>query len=97
MEKYLLYINGEFRESSDGQTFDAVNPATEEVFAKISKATVKDAKDAVDAARKAFDSGIWSGLPGEERSRILKQIVDKINENAKKLTELEDNGFRFNA
>ena len=89
MENYLLYINGEFRDSEDKQTFDAVNPANGEVIAKISKATVKDADDAVNAARKAFDSGIWSNLPGEERSRIIKQVVDKINENAKKLTELE--------
>jgi aldehyde dehydrogenase (NAD+) len=89
MEKYLLYIHGEFRKSSDGQTFDAVNPATEEVFAKVSKATVEDAKDAIDAARKAFDSGVWSNLAREARSRIMKQIVDKINENAKRLTELE--------
>lgn len=89
MEKYLLYINGEFRESSDKKTFDAVNPATEEVFATISKATMEDTRVAIDAARKAFDSGVWSDLPKEERSRILKQIVDKINENAKRLTELE--------
>lgn len=89
MEKYLLYINGEFRESSDKQTFDAVNPATEEVIAKISKATIKDTQDAIEAARNTFDSGVWSDLPGEERSRIIKQIVDKINENAKRLTELE--------
>jgi aldehyde dehydrogenase (NAD+) len=89
MEKYLLYINGEFRESSDKQTYDAVNPATEEIIAEISKATLKDTHDAIDAARNAFDSGIWSDLPREERSRIIKQIVDKINENAIKLTELE--------
>ena len=89
MEKYLLYINGEFRESSDKQTFDAVNPATEEVIANISKATLQDTHDAINAARTAFDSGIWSDLSREERSRIIKQIVDKINENAKKLTELE--------
>lgn len=97
MEKYLLFINGEFKESSDGKTFDAVNPATEEVIAKISKATIQDARDAIDAARNAFDRGSWSGLPAEERSRIMKQIVDKINENAKKLTELEimDSGSTF--
>ncbi len=97
MEKYLLFINGEFQESSDGKTFDAVNPATEEVLAKVSRATVQDAKDAVDAARKAFDSGVWSGLPPEERGRIMKQIVDKINENAKRLTDLEisDSGSTF--
>lgn len=97
MEKYLLYINGEFRDSSDGKTFDAVNPATEEIFATVSQATIEDARSAVDAARKAFDSGVWSELPKEERSRILKQVVDKINENAKRLTELEimDSGSTF--
>ncbi|MDQ3020296.1 MAG: aldehyde dehydrogenase family protein [Bacteroidota bacterium] len=89
MEKYLLFINGEFKESSDGQTFDAVNPATEEVFAQVSKATIEDTRKAVDAARNAFESGVWSDLPKEERSRIMKQVVDKINENAKKLTKLE--------
>ena len=89
MEKYLLYINGEFRESSDGGTFKAINPANGEVIAEISKATIDDSRSAIDSARKAFDSGIWSDLPGEERSRIIKQIVDKINENAKRLTLLE--------
>ncbi|MGB3017150.1 MAG: aldehyde dehydrogenase family protein [Ignavibacteria bacterium] len=89
MEKYLLYINGEFRESSDGGTFKAINPANGDIIAEISKATIDDTQKAIDAARKAFDSGIWSDLPGEERSRIIKQIVDKINENAKRLTLLE--------
>lgn len=89
MEKYLLYINGEFKESGNGETYDAVNPANGEIIAKISKATIEDARDAIDAARKAFDSGVWSNMKGEERGRIIKQIVDKINENAKKLTELE--------
>ncbi len=89
MENYLLYINGEFKESSNGETFDAVNPANGEIIAKISKATIEDARDAIDAARKTFDSCVWSDMKGEERGRIIKQIVDKINENAKKLTELE--------
>lgn len=89
MEKYLLYINGEFRESSDGKTFDAINPANGEVIAKVSEATIEDTRDAIKSARDAFDSGVWSEMPGEERSRIIKQIVDKINENAKMLTKLE--------
>lgn len=89
MEKYLLYINGQFRESSDGGTFNAVNPANGEVIAQIAKATVEDTRSAIDAARNTFDSGVWSELPREERSRIIKQIVDKINENSRHLTGLE--------
>ncbi|MBK6877414.1 MAG: aldehyde dehydrogenase family protein [Ignavibacteria bacterium] len=51
MEKYLLYINGEFRESSDGGTFKAINPANGEVIAEISKATIDDTQKAIDAAQ----------------------------------------------
>jgi len=89
MLNYRLFINGEFCDSDDKQTFKATDPSNGEVIAEISKAGISDTKKAVKAARDAFDSGIWSGLPGEERSRLLKQLVDKINENAEKLTELE--------
>lgn len=89
MENYLLYINGEFRESSDKKTFDAVNPYNGEIIAKVSQATVEDTRLAVKAAREAFDNGVWSNMLREERSRIMKQIVDKINENSKQLAKLE--------
>ena len=89
MEKYLLYINGEFKEGSTGKYFKAINPADGSEIAEIAEATVDDAKAAIDAARNAFDSGVWSEMSREERSAIIKQIVDKINENKDKLTELE--------
>jgi acyl-CoA reductase-like NAD-dependent aldehyde dehydrogenase len=89
LEKYLLYINGEFRNSSDDRAFDAVNPADGTVFATIAHASIQDTKDAIDSARHAFDSGVWNQMNKENRSRIIKQIVDKINENAKRLVELE--------
>ena len=81
MEKYLLYINGEFKEGSTGKTFISYNPADGSEVAEIAEATVEDAKAAIDAARNAFDSGVWSEKSREERSAIIKQIVDKINEN----------------
>lgn len=89
MDKYLLYINGEFRESKDKNYFDSINPADDSVNAQLSKATVDDAKDAIAAAREAFDDGRWTNLPGAERGRMIKQIVDKINEHKDKLIELE--------
>ncbi len=89
MEKYLLYINGEFKEGSTGKTFISNNPADGSEVAEIAEATVEDAKAAIDAARNAFDNGVWSGKSREERSAIIKQIVDKINENKDRLTELE--------
>lgn len=89
MEKYLLYINGEFREASDKGTFKSYDPSNGNEIAEIAKATIEDTRDAIKAARVTFDSGIWSGKSREERSAIIKQIVDKINEYKDRLTELE--------
>lgn len=89
MEKYLLYINGEFKEGSTGKYFKSINPADGSEIAEIAEATIDDAKAAIDAARNAFDSGVWSNMPREERSAIIKQIVDKINDNKDRLIELE--------
>lgn len=89
MEKYLLYINGEFKEGSTGKSFISYNPADGSEVAEIAEATVEDAKAAIDAARNAFDSGVWSDKSREDRSAIIKQLVDKINENKERLTELE--------
>jgi acyl-CoA reductase-like NAD-dependent aldehyde dehydrogenase len=45
-----LYINGEWREGSERQRFDVINPADETVLASVASATVADAMDALDAA-----------------------------------------------
>lgn len=89
MLEYKLYINGEFRNASDNGTFDSVNPYDRTPFAKLAKASVADTRDAIIAAKNAFDSGVWSGKSREERSAIIKQIADKVKENSAMLQELE--------
>lgn len=49
-----LFINNEWRKSSDGQTFQTVNPSTEQVIADVQSASTKDVDTAVAAARSAF-------------------------------------------
>ena len=53
-EKYGLYINGEWRDASDGGTFATSNPATGEHLAYCAEATKEDVDDAVNAAWAAF-------------------------------------------
>jgi aldehyde dehydrogenase (NAD+) len=89
MTHYKLYINGEFKDASDGGTFDAVYAYDKSIAGKVANATVEDAKSAIKAARSAFDSGVWSGKTREERSAIMKQIADKVKENSKRLQEIE--------
>jgi aldehyde dehydrogenase (NAD+) len=91
MLEYKIYINGQFRDASDKGVIDAINPYDRSVFAILAKSTVDDTRDAIKAARDAFDSGVWSGKTREERSAIIKQIADKIKENSAMLQELEIN------
>lgn len=78
-EPYLLYINGQFVPSTSKETFEMVNPANGEVFARAYKGTVEDAEAAIQAARKAFDE-VWSKTSGLERGRLLAKARDILKD-----------------
>lgn len=84
-----LFINGEYVDALSGQTFDTFNPATNEKLASVANGGTEDAKRAIDAAQRAFESGIWSKMPVEERSAILCKMADLIMEKVDKLAYLE--------
>ena len=64
VKHYKNYIGGEWVDAASGETFDVINPATEEVFATVPSGGREDAQRAIAAAREAFDSGVWSGHGG---------------------------------
>jgi acyl-CoA reductase-like NAD-dependent aldehyde dehydrogenase len=69
--EYKMYINGEWVNALDGETYDDLNPYTGEVFAQVSSGKRGDAKRAVEAATTAFPS--WShALPTERQALFLK-------------------------
>ena len=45
-----LYINGKWLPSEDGQRFDVVDPASEDVIASVASGNIEDARKAVWAA-----------------------------------------------
>jgi len=71
-----LFIDGKWRDSSDGGTLDVEDPATGEVLAKVSDATVADGAAALDAAS-AAQAG-WAATPPRERSEILRSAFAAI-------------------
>jgi acyl-CoA reductase-like NAD-dependent aldehyde dehydrogenase len=83
------YVGGEWVGASDGGTFEVINPATEELVGTVPKMSREDAQKAIATARETFDSGVWSGLAPDERSRILLQVVEKFTEHEDELAELE--------
>ncbi len=84
-----MFINGEWRNSSNQAVRDIINPANGEVIAQAAEGTLEDAKAAIQAARTAFDSGIWSDLPAAERAKYLYKIADKLEEQFDELVDLE--------
>ncbi len=71
-----------------------INPATEEVIARVAEGDAADIDLAVKAARKAFDSGSWRKTDARDRGRMLSKLADLIETNLEELAELEtlDNG-----
>src|SRR6202051_163559 len=74
----LLLIDGKWVPAKSGKTFDTINPANEEVLARIAEGDKADVDEAVKAARKAFEEGKWSKIGPHERARYLFKIAELI-------------------
>jgi len=94
MERYQLFIDGEFIDSENGGTFESIDPGTELAFAEVAQAGAADAEGAIAAARKAFDSGNWSRLSPLTRMSKIQDFADQIAQQGIRLaaTESMDSG-----
>lgn len=81
-----LLINGEFIESKTDQWRDVVNPATQEVLAKVPFATADEINAAVASAKQAFSS--WRKTAIGTRARIFLKYQQLIRENMAELAAL---------
>jgi len=84
-----LYINGHWRAGRAGRYEAICNPATGEVLAQAAVADADDTRDAIMAARSAFDDGPWPSLAPGERSRLLHAVVDALEAHQDELTDIE--------
>ena len=91
--EYGLFITGKFVAPKGGKTFTTINPATEEVLAKVAYAELADVNLAVAAARNAFVK-TWSKMPAAERGKYLFRIARILQERSREFAVLEtlDNG-----
>jgi succinate-semialdehyde dehydrogenase/glutarate-semialdehyde dehydrogenase len=71
-----LFLGGEWRDASDGKTFEVDNPATGEVIATVASASVADGKRALDAAERAFPA--WAAAKPRERGEVLRKAFELI-------------------
>jgi succinate-semialdehyde dehydrogenase / glutarate-semialdehyde dehydrogenase len=71
-----LYIGGEWRDASGGETLEVEDPSTGETIATVADGTEEDAKAAMDAAAAA--QGDWAKHPPRERGEILRRAWELI-------------------
>jgi len=84
-----LFINNEWRDAASGATLDVVNPATEEVLAKVASTGAEDVDAAVQAARARFESDEWRALSARKRGALLYRAADLLQTHRKEMAELE--------
>ena len=85
------YINGTWVESASNQTINVLNPASQEVLAKVPYGvnTVKDVVMATESASRAFKE--WRNVPVMKRVQVLYQLKSLLEKNSDSLAEIITN------
>ena len=83
------FIAGAFSPAADGKTYENINPATGKVLNQVADCSSADVDRAVAAARKAFDSGVWSRQSPTDRKRVLLRLADLLERDRESLALLE--------
>ncbi|WP_019809911.1 aldehyde dehydrogenase family protein [Saccharomonospora halophila] len=85
-----LYIDGSWTDaatSTGGRTVE--NPYDGSVIRSVSEAGPDDVDAAVDAARRAFDTGPWRATSAAERAGVLRRLADLLVRDRADLARVE--------
>ena len=86
LDRTPLYIDGQWVDSDGRDRIDVLNPATEELIARIASGTAVDVDRAVAAARSALPT--WSATPPGERADYLQQAYEALVARTDEIAEL---------
>jgi aldehyde dehydrogenase (NAD+) len=94
IKDYRCFIGGEWVAAQSGETFESFDPFTAKAWAQIPKCDARDVDHAVEAARRAFETGEWPKLNATQRGHLLRRLGDLIARDVDHLaaTEVQDNG-----
>ncbi|MER9083170.1 aldehyde dehydrogenase family protein, partial [Mesorhizobium sp. M0895] len=83
-----LFINGRWRDGSDGITLPVTNPATEKVFGSVAAASASDLDEALASAERSRRA--WSSRSPKDRGEILvtaaRILATEVGDAAKDLS-----------
>lgn len=83
------FIDGKYADSADGATFSRTSPSHGHVVSIAAKGGEAETNAAITAARRAFDSGVWSERSGKERAEVLHKVADLISARVEEMSVIE--------
>ncbi|XP_068955495.1 mitochondrial 10-formyltetrahydrofolate dehydrogenase [Petaurus breviceps papuanus] len=86
---HQCFINGQFVDAEDGQTYETINPTNGSTICKVSYASAADVDKAVAAAKDAFENGEWGRMNARERGRLMYRLADLMEEHQEELATIE--------
>jgi betaine-aldehyde dehydrogenase len=92
-----LYIDGQWTSAQAGGTREIRCPADGELVAVVDEASEADTVAAIEAARRAFDAGVWSSVPAAQRGDLLLAVARRLRERKEEFAKAEtaDTGKRI--
>ncbi|WP_279401578.1 aldehyde dehydrogenase family protein [Piscibacillus salipiscarius] len=73
----------------NGKTREIINPYNQEVIEVVAEGNEEDTKQAIKAAREAFDHGDWKSTTATERGEKVLHIAQLIERDKEELAKLE--------
>ncbi|MGZ5407401.1 MAG: aldehyde dehydrogenase family protein, partial [Aeromicrobium sp.] len=92
-----LFIDGAWQDAAAGGIREIRCPADGSLVATVPEGGPEDSERAIEAARRAFDSGPWSSTSSLERSALLHRLADLLERDKAEVAQLEslDTGKRL--
>src|SRR5215475_3839109 len=88
-QQLKMWVGGKWVAARSGRTRDVVNPTDQSLLATAPEAGREDVRDAVAAARAAFDGGPFAKWTGRERGALLYKVAEAIRRHATELAETD--------
>jgi aldehyde dehydrogenase (NAD+) len=79
VEPRQSFIDGKYV-PGDGPMLAVENPATEATIAEVETASLEQIEQAILAARRSFDDGVWAATPAPERAAVVRRMAEYLNE-----------------
>ena len=83
------FVQGQYAAAADGATFDCISPIDGRVLVQVASCDAADAEQAVQSARAAFESGVWSRLAPAKRKAVMIRFADLLEAHKEELALLE--------